>query len=214
MGTLFIRRGYNLGRSMPANNKLSGWAFPAFMVILLILLIIGFARISNGNPPHAALWISLVFGLIIGALAQRSRFCTVGAFRDMIMIKETYLLSGLGSFIVVAFIMNLILKQFNPGFAGQPAAHTMHIWNFLGMTLAGLAFTLAGGCPGRQLIMAGEGDNDAAVFFMGLIVGAGIAHNFGLTSSGKGIGPYGAIGTITGIIFCLIIGFAMIQRRK
>jgi hypothetical protein len=214
IGTLFIKKGYNLGRSMPSNKKLSGWVFPAFMIILLILVLIGFKKISNGNPPHAALWISLLFGLIIGALAQRSRFCTVGAFRDMIIIKESYLFTGLGSFIIVAFIMNLILGQFKPGFAGQPAAHTMQVWNFLGMTLAGLAFTLAGGCPGRQLIMAGEGDSDAGVFFLGLIVGAGIAHNFGLTSSGKGIGPFGAAGTIIGIVFCLIIGFAMIQKRR
>lgn len=214
IGTLFIKKGYNLGRSRNIDKKLVGWAFPAFMSILLILVLINFKKISFGNPPHAALWISFFFAIVIGALAQRSRFCTVGAFRDLIMIKETYLLSGLGTFIVTAFIMNLILGQFKPGFAGQAAAHTMHLWNFLGMLLAGLAFTLAGGCPGRQLIMAGEGDNDAAVFFMGLIVGAGIAHNFGLTSSGKGIGEFGAIGTIIGIIFCLIIGFAMIQKRK
>ncbi|HPR18387.1 MAG TPA: YedE family putative selenium transporter [Candidatus Cloacimonadota bacterium] len=214
IGTLFIKKGYNLGRSMPSNKKLSGWIFPASMIILLILLVFGFKKLANANPPHALLWISLGFALIIGALAQRSRFCTVGAFRDMMMIGESYLLTGLGTFIVVAFIMNLLLGQFHPGFANQPAAHTMHLWNFLGMVLAGLAFTLAGGCPGRQLVMAGEGDSDAAIFFLGLIVGAGLAHNFGLTSSGKGIGEFGAAGTIIGIIFCLIIGFTMVQKRK
>lgn len=214
LGAIFIRKGYNLGRARQIEKKLTGLAFPAFMLFLLILVIIGFGRISNGNPPHAAVWISFVFAVIIGVLAQRSRFCTVGAFRDLIIVGETYLLTGLGSFIVSAFVMNLILGQFHPGFSGQPAAHTMHLWNFMGMLLAGLAFTLAGGCPGRQLIMTGEGDNDAAVFFMGLIVGAGFAHNFGLASSGKGIGEFGAVGTIIGIVFCLIIGFAMIQKQK
>jgi hypothetical protein len=37
------------------------------------------------------------------------------------------------------------------------------------MFLAGLAFCLAGGCPGRQLILSGEGDADAGVFVMGMI---------------------------------------------
>ena len=36
----------------------------------------------------------------------------------------------------------------------------------------------------------------------------------GLTSSGKGIGEFGAIGTVVGILFCLIIAFSMIQKRK
>mgnify|MGYP000529888621 CR=1 FL=1 len=31
--------------------------------------------------------------------------------------------------------------------------------------------------------MAGEGDNDAAIFVFGLIVGAALAHNFGMASS-------------------------------
>ena len=86
---------------------------------------------------------------------------------------------------VVAFAVNLILGQFKPGFANQPIAHDNHLWNFLGMALSGLAFALAGGCPGRQLILSGEGDGDAAVFVVGMIVGAGIAHNFALASSAR-----------------------------
>lgn len=214
LATLFIRKGFSLGRSHDASSKFAGWILPFFMIALLILLLFDFKKLVNGNPAHAPIWISFLFAIIIGVLAQRSRFCTVGAFRDLIIIKDTYLLLGLGSFIVSAFLMNLILGQFKPGFAGQPAAHSMHLWNFLGMTLAGLAFTLAGGCPGRQLIMAGEGNNDSAVFFLGMLFGAGLAHNFGLTSNGKGIGEFGAIGTIIGIVFCLSVGFLMIPKRN
>jgi YedE family putative selenium metabolism protein len=91
-------------------------------------------------------------------------------------------------------------------------AHTQHFWNFAGMALAGLAFALAGGCPGRQLFLAGEGDGDAAVFVLGMIVGAGIAHNFGLASSGSGVGPHGIAAVVIGLLVCLFIGFSM--RRK
>jgi hypothetical protein len=77
------------------------------------------------------------------------------------------------------------------------------------MTLAGLAFALAGGCPGRQLFLAGEGDGDAAVFVFGMIFGAGIAHNFGMASTPAGLGPYGIPGLIVGFAVCLFIGFTM-----
>ena len=151
-------------------------------------------------------------GLAIGFAAQRSRFCTMGAFRDLILFKQTHLFLGLLALAVFAFITNLFVGQFHPGFVKQPVAHTMHVWNFGGMVLAGLAFALAGGCPGRQLFLTGEGDGDAAVFVLGMIVGAGFAHNFGLASSPKGVGPHGIAAVIIGLLVCLFIGFTM--RKK
>jgi len=161
---------------------------------------------------HAPILISLAAGLIIGWLAQRSRFCTVGAIRDMIMLKDSHLFKGVAAFIAAAFITNLILGQFKPGFEGQPVAHTMQLWNFLGMLLSGLAFTLAGGCPGRMFIMSGEGDSDAGIFVMGMLVGAAFAHNFSLASSGAGVGAYGISATITGIVFCLAVGALFLNK--
>jgi Na+-driven multidrug efflux pump len=76
----------------------------------------------------------------------------------------------------------------------------------------GLAFTLAGGCPGRQLIMAGEGDGDAAVFVLGMLTGAAFAHNFSAASSGAGVGPYGIPATIAGLVICALIGFGCRER--
>ena len=75
-----------------------------------------------------------------------------------------------------------------------------------------LAFTLAGGCPGRMLIMSGEGDSDAGSFVMGLLVGAAFAHNFSLASSATGIGAFGIPATIVGLVFCLLVGFAFRNR--
>jgi len=158
---------------------------------------------------HAPLLASLGIGLCVGFLAQRSRFCTMGAIRDFVLFKQTHLLSGAIALVVIAFITNLILGQFHPGFEKQPIAHTMSLWNFGGMVLAGLAFALAGGCPGRQLFLAGEGDGDAAVFVLGMIVGAGFSHNFGMASSADGVGPYGIAAVIIGLLTCLFIGFTM-----
>jgi YedE family putative selenium metabolism protein len=171
-----------------------------------------FYSLKGPGSMHAPLLVALIVGLGIGFLAQRSRFCTMGAIRDAVLFGQTHLLSGFISLVVFAFLTNLVVGQFKAGFAGQPVAHTMHIWNFAGMTLAGLAFALAGGCPGRQLFLSGEGDGDAAVFVLGMIVGAGFAHNFGLASSPAGVGPYGIAGVAVSLLACLFIGFTM--RRK
>jgi hypothetical protein len=157
----------------------------------------------------APIVLSLVSGLLIGFLAQRSRFCTVGAVRDVILMKDRHLLNGVLALVVAAFLVNLALGQFNPGFAGQPVAHTNALWNAGGMVLAGLAFTLAGGCPGRQVFMSGEGDADAAVFVLGMLAGAAIAHNFNSASSAAGPAPYGPLSVLVGLICCVALGFAM-----
>ncbi len=168
-----------------------------------------FYSVKGPGSMHAFLLISLVVGLAVGFLAQRSRFCTMGAFRDLILFRQSHLFLGIIGLAGAAFVTNLILNQFHPGFTDQPVAHTMQLWNFSGMVLAGLAFTLAGGCPGRQLFMAGKGDGDAAVFVLGMIFGAGFSHNFGLASSPNGIGPNGIAAVIVGLLVCLFIGFTM-----
>ncbi|MEA1968079.1 MAG: YedE family putative selenium transporter [Thermodesulfobacteriota bacterium] len=223
IGTLFFKNGYNLGRSQKTYSS-AGWLMPLMMLGFLTLMLIYppvhgesksgvlFYSIKGPGAMHAPLLISLIAGLGIGFIAQRSRFCTMGAFRDLILFKQTHLFGGVIALIVAAFVINLLLGQFHPGFIKQPVTHNLHIWNFAGMMVAGLAFALAGGCPGRQLFLAGEGDGDAGVFVFGMVVGAAFAHNFGLASSPKGLGPHGMAATIIGLIVCLFIGFTM--RRK
>jgi YedE family putative selenium metabolism protein len=220
IGIQFLKRGYSLGRSYP-QKPLSGWVFPALMVCLFLLLVFQ-VSFSPGGPiffsqkgpgsQHAPIWISLAAGLIIGALAQRSRFCTMGALRDVMLIRDFHLISGVAALLIFAFGMNVILGQFKPGFESQPIAHTDHLWNFLGMALSGLAFVLAGGCPGRQLFLSGEGDMDAGIFALGMIVGAAVAHNFALASSPKGITALAPAAVILGFVFCVAVGLT--QRGR
>ena len=223
IGTLFLKSGYNLGRAQKTYVSV-GLIMPLIMLGFLLLMLIFpqipgqpkngilFYSVKGPGVMHAPLAISLGVGLLIGFLAQKSRFCTMGALRDLILFRQTHLFSGIVALIVAALVTNIILGQFHPGFIKQPVAHSMSLWNFAGMVLAGLAFALAGGCPGRQLFLAGEGDGDAAVFVLGMIVGAGFAHNFGLASSPRGIGPHGIAAVVIGMLVCLFIGFTM--RKK
>jgi len=171
-----------------------------------------FYSLKGPGSQYAPLALSLGIGLLVGFVAQRSRFCTMGALRDLILFRHFHLFWGVLAFLVAAWITNLIFGQFNPGFANQPVAHTQSFWNFSGMLVAGLAFALAGGCPGRQLFMSGEGDGDAAIFVFGMIAGAAFAHNFGLASSPAGIGPYGIAAVVVSLLICLYIGFTNMRR--
>jgi len=220
VATLFFKRGYTLGRTQSTRAG-AGWMLPLLMIGLLALLLIYprvpgeaqsgvlFYSLKGPGSMSAPLAISLVVGLGIGFIAQRSRFCTMGAFRDLILFRQTHLFGGVVALIVTAFLTNLLLGQVNVGFAGQPVAHNQHVWNFAGMVLAGLCFALAGGCPGRQLFLSGEGDGDAAVFVLGMMVGAAFSHNFGLASSPAGIGGHGVAALVVGLLFCLFVGFTM-----
>ena len=230
IGVQFLKSGYTLGRSSRTYPAV-GWIMPVLMVGLLLLRLLR-PQFTEGGPIffsakgpgalYAPLFFSLVAGLVIGFLAQRTRFCTMGSLRDIILMGDTHLVSGVGTLLVAAFVTNLILKQVTFGFAAQPVAHSSHLWNILGMVLAGLAFALAGGCPGRQLFLSGEGDSDAGVFVLGMIVGAGFAHNFALAGRPDrmiegavqvgGISPAGTIAVTLGLVTCLIIGFTMREK--
>jgi uncharacterized protein len=226
VGVVLLRMGFSLGRSHPASNAL-GWIMPALMIGLLLLLVLApqlgrdpegksvgpiFLSAKGPGSQHAGIWISLGVGLLIGFLAQRSRFCTVGAIRDLILLKNVHLFSGIIALVLAAFVTNMALGQFKSGFVGQPIAHSFGLWNFAGMLLSGLAFTLAGGCPGRQVFLTGEGDGDAAIFVIGMIVGAGFAHNFNLASSPTGPSPYGPVAVIGGILVCIVLGLVMKEK--
>lgn len=216
VGIWFINRGFSLGRAT-RQNEAHGFVFPLIMGILLVLLLINspVLHFSTEGPGamRAPLLPALGAGLAVGALAQRARFCLVGPIRDMIMFRDPYLLFGMVSLFGTALIGNLIVGNINVGLTGQPVAHTEALWNFLGMALAGLCFTLVAGCPLRQLVSAAEGNTDSAVTVLGVLVGAAFAHNFGLAASPAGVPPNGQIFVVAGLAVALAAGFALSRAR-
>ena len=61
--------------------------------------------------------------------------------------------------------------------------------------------------PGRQVFLSGEGDGDAAVFVLGMLTGAAVAHNFLMV----GNGPLAAYAVVAGLI---VVGFIGILGRR
>ena len=197
--------------------------------VALLVLLVAFPvvlKFSESGPGsmRAPLFAALAAGLIVGAIAQRTRLCMVGGLRDVVLFKDWTLVCGFIAIIVICAIGNIATGNFHLGFTqglnaagevdAQPVAHTQHLWNFLGMTVVGLGSVLLGGCPLRQLILAGEGSSDSTITVLGMIVGAAFCHNFGLASSGNGPTPNGQIAVIIGFIVVIAIGIANMRKDK
>lgn len=216
-GIYFLNKGFTLKRAYK-QSKAWGFIMPVVSVALLILLLAKpvFVFFSQKGPGsmHAPIILALVAGLVVGALAQRTRLCMVGGIRDLVLFKDWYLMSGFIAIFAAALVGNLIIGKFNLGFAAQPIAHMDGLWNFLGMALAGWGSVLLGGCPLRQLILSGEGNIDSVITVFGMVAGAAVAHNFKLASSADGSTAGGRIAVIAGLVIVLAISLLMREKAE
>lgn len=84
---------------------------------------------------------------------------------------------------------------------------------------------LLGGCPLRQLILAAQGNGDSAVTVFGMLVGAALAHNFGLagnpdskSEAGElivgGISTAGKIAVVLGLVVMLVVVILNLPKKE
>lgn len=227
-GSCFLKKGFSLGRAYETKS-LSGAVLPVLLAALLVIGVATGAYAASTEGPgskHAPLLLALVVALVIGALAQKSRMCFAGSIRDVILMKNFDLLSIIAALFVVMTVHNIATGNFHLSFSGQPIAHSQHLWNILGMYVVGFAAVLAGGCPLRQLILAGQGSSDSAVTFLGMLLGAAFAHNFNLVGSAAkaatatdaavpgGPAMPGKIAVIVCIVLLFVIAATNLRRKK
>ena len=225
VGVLFLKLGFTLGRAHE-QSKAEAISFPLAMALMFILCITGICglfRSSTAGPGsmRAPWYIAIIAGLVVGAIAQRSRFCMAGGIRDVVMFKDFGLISGFAMVIVTVLVGNLILGNFE-GFAWDQStkiAHSDGLWNFLGMVIVGWGSALLGGCPLRQLVLTGEGNSDSGITVLGMIAGAAISHNFNLASGPAAPGADGStenghIAVWIGLAILLVVSAAFTFIRK
>jgi len=139
---------------------------------------------------------TLIIGFVVGYMAQRSGFCSIGGFRDLLLFKQTRLFIGylalIGGAALGYFIFSLIIpvafptypKVVTGGFAALPGApNAASVYGVLAMAVVGgiglgLLGVLLGGCPLRQIVMSSEGNLNSIFFIIGLCVGVIIFYMF------------------------------------
>ncbi len=226
-GAFFLRKGFSLGRSYTIKQA-SGAYFPVILGLIFALALLfpaAFAWSEKGpGSIHAPMLISLVGGLAFGALAYHIRMCFAGGFRDVILMKNFDLFSILLGIFVAMTVYNVATSKF-AFVAFGPVAHAQTLWNILGMYVVGFAAVLLGGCPLRQLVLAGQGSADSVVTVLGMFLGAAAAHNFGFASApaakataeaaavAGGPSPAGQLATVVCIVFLFVVAYTGIRKE-
>ena len=215
VGVVFLKKGFFLGKSA-RTGALAGWILPAAMVLLAAGSVLAPPAFTGGlvgaAREHAPPLASLGIGLAVGALAQRSKFCVSGALRNFFLTRNARMLGGLLLLLLAALAVNLASGLFRPGLYDQPGSHPDAAWSAAGMFLVGLGAVLIGGCPFRQLVMAGEGDTDAGAAVLGMLVAGGLVQSWGLRSTIAGATPAGKLATLIGL--ALVLGTALAYRER
>lgn len=227
-GALFLKKGFSLGREYDTNVA-AGMVLPLVLIVGLIISVATAVFAASESGPgsmHAPVILALVVALVVGALAQKARICFASGLRNAFLVRDFEMLLPIAGMFIVMVVYNVATGNFKLSFDGQPIAHSQHLWNILGLYAVGFGAVLAGGCPLRQMILAGQGSCDGAVTFLGMLVGAAFAHNFGLAGAAAAAatadtaavagGPAlaGQIVLVCGIVVLFVIGAANLRRQK
>lgn len=147
-------------------------------------LIVGalcFGILALAQQASAQLAIYWVFGLSLGAILQRGRFCFAGAFRDLFLMRNgtmmRAILFGL-AITTVAFTLIQARAVPNPSFGATPdGAHVVPAGLNLavGGLLFGIGMVVAGGCVSGTLYRIGEGYLASWASLIGILVGLSLA---------------------------------------
>jgi uncharacterized membrane protein YedE/YeeE len=140
--------------------------------------------------------VTLALGFLIGYLAQRSGFCSIGGMRDLMMFKHTRLFFGYlaligGGFLGYLLFWLIIPSAFPnflwsitqsdpltpvPGAPGGLSIVSYVILAIIGGFGMGFIGVLLGGCPLRQIVMGTEGNLRSLFYILGLAIGAIVFH--------------------------------------
>jgi hypothetical protein len=214
LGHFFERRGYTVGKTSVVAPAV-GLLGPVSAVGLLGLFLVGGFLVgpgpgSDAPPPHAPWGVALALALVAGVLLSATGFCGVNAARQVFQPRRR-MLAGAAALVLGYAVVAIATGGFKWGMEGQPAAHTDAVWNFLSLGLVGITGVLSGGCPVRQIVMAGEGNGDAFLTAAGLVAGGALAHVWGIASSGAGTTSAGRWAVVIGLV--VATGYAALTSR-
>ena len=122
---------------------------------------------------------SLVLGLVIGYLGQRTRLCYIAGYRDFLMARDTTLLKGIIGTIIGAvggFTLFDLLGGNVPAFpmfatTTVSISSSAWLWTIIGGLGVGIVGVLSGGCPFRMHVLACEGKKTYWAYLLGFYVG-------------------------------------------
>jgi len=116
------------------------------------------------------LWATFAIALVMGAVVNKTNFCTMGAVSDWVNMGDTGRFRAWLLAIAVAMLGVVGLEYFgfvDAGSAFPPYRAGQLIWaeNLLGGLLFGIGMTLASGCGNKTLVRLGGGNIKSLMVF-------------------------------------------------
>lgn len=116
------------------------------------------------------LWATFAIALVMGAVVNKTNFCTMGAVSDWVNMGDTGRFRAWLLAIAVAMLGVVGLEYFgfvDAGSAFPPYRAGQLIWaeNLLGGLLFGIGMTLASGCGNKTLVRLGGGNIKSLIVF-------------------------------------------------
>jgi len=116
------------------------------------------------------LWAIFVIALVMGAVVNKTNFCTMGAVSDWVNIGDTGRFRAWLFAIAVALLGVTLLEArglVDASGAFPPYRGSQFIWaeNLLGGILFGIGMTLASGCGNKCLVRIGGGNLKSILVF-------------------------------------------------
>jgi uncharacterized membrane protein YedE/YeeE len=143
--------------STSAKSGSLGWTNKQPVIGALVLAgMLGLAFIYDGfdYPTRGGF---LLFGLFLGIVMQRTRFCFVRAFREPFMTGDTEMTKAVILAVVISMIGFSILKWTDLRDPYASVSIGFWIGSFVGGIIFGIGMSLSGGCATGCLWRAGEG---------------------------------------------------------
>lgn len=115
------------------------------------------------GAESALLWGTFVIALIMGAVVNKTNFCTMGAVSDLVNIGDMSRMRAWFLAMAVAMLGVSILEamgavDLNGSFPPYRGSQLIWAENLLGGLLFGIGMTLASGCGNKTLIRIGAGN--------------------------------------------------------
>ena len=119
------------------------------------------------------LWATFAIAIVLGAVANKTNFCTMGAVSDWVNMGDTGRMRAWLLAIAVAVIGVAVLETLgmvSPGDSFPPYRQGSLVWseNLIGGILFGIGMTLASGCGNKTLVRIGGG-NLKSLMVLGVI---------------------------------------------
>jgi uncharacterized protein len=149
--------------------------------VLAVLIVVIGVFLSGRSSMGGVHWI---FGIALGVVLQRSRFCFTAALRDPVLTGGTNLLKAVIIALAVAtvgyvaiqfgrFGVGLTVEGAIPGHVKPAGLHTV-----IGAFIFGIGAVIAGGCASGTVMRVGEGYQmqwlSIVFFIIGSVIGAAI----------------------------------------